>query len=70
MVGLLELAAVDGIEAVLVIRLEALLAATELPDLDALREEFAPRQADCPVVNVEIPPVSSYDALLTEGAAA
>jgi len=70
MVGLLELAAMDGIEAVLAARLEALLAAGELPELDALREEFAPRQADCPVVNVEMPPVSSYDALLIEGAAA
>jgi hypothetical protein len=41
-----------------------------LPDLKALREEFAPRQVDCPVVNVEIPPVSSYDDLLGKEVAA
>jgi len=64
MVGLLELAALDGIEAVLAARLNGLLVDGQLPDLKALREEFAPRQVDCPVVNVEIPPVSAYDDLL------
>lgn len=70
MVGLLELAAMDGVEAVLAARLNALLVDGRLPDLKALREEFAPRQADCPVVRVEIPPASAYDALLGQEAAA
>uniref|UniRef100_UPI0038B94B62 IS21 family transposase n=1 Tax=Paraburkholderia sediminicola TaxID=458836 RepID=UPI0038B94B62 len=64
MVGLLELAAMDGVEAVLAARLNALLVDGNLPDLKALREEFAPRHAACPVVNVEIPPASTYDDLL------
>jgi len=64
MVGLLELAAHDGIEAVLAQRLETLLGAGELPDLNTLREEFAPRQNELPAVCVEMPPVRSYDALL------
>ena len=63
-VGLLELAALDGVEAVLAARLNTLLVDGKLPDLKALREEFAPRHADCPVVSVEMPPVSSYDDLL------
>jgi hypothetical protein len=66
MVGLLELAAKDGIEAVLAQRLEALLGSGQLPDVKALREEFAPRQTELPTVRVEIPPVRSYDALLDE----
>ncbi len=70
MVGLLELAALDGLEAVLAARLNTLLVEGQLPELKALREEFAPRQADCPSVNVEIPPASCYDALLSEGVAA
>ncbi|CAD6563467.1 hypothetical protein LMG24235_08714 [Paraburkholderia sabiae] len=63
-VGLLELAALDGVEAVLAARLNALLVDGKLPDLKTLREEFAPRHAECPVVNVEMPPASSYDDLL------
>lgn len=70
MVGLLELAAHEGVEAVLAERLAGLLDAGELPDLRALREQFAPRQADCPRVHVEMPPASSYDALLSQGLAA
>lgn len=70
MVGLLELAAKDGIEAVLAQRLEALLVVGELPELKGLREEFAPRQAALPQVRVEIPAASSYDALLGEEVAA
>ncbi|KAK43029.1 integrase, partial [Caballeronia jiangsuensis] len=46
-VGLLELAALDGVEAVLAAHLNALLVDGKLPDLKALREEFAPRHADC-----------------------
>jgi Mu transposase, C-terminal domain len=70
MVGLLELAALDGVEALLAARLNALLVDGNLPDLKALREEFAPRHADCPVVNVEIPPASTYDDLLRKEVAA
>ena len=63
-VALLEMAARDGVEAVLAQRLEALLATGELPDLERLREEFAPRTAALPHVSVDLPPVSVYDALL------
>lgn len=63
-VGLLELAAQEGIETVLAQRLEALLERGELPDLNMLREEFAPRTTALPAVCVQIPPVRSYDALL------
>jgi hypothetical protein len=66
MVGLLELAAKEGIEAVLAQRLEALLVVGELPELKGLREQFAPRQAVLPQVSVQIPAASSYDALLGE----
>lgn len=70
MVGLLELAAREGVEAVLATRLNALLVAGRLPDLKALREEFAPRPADHPVVNIEMPSASCYDDLLGKGVAA
>jgi len=64
MVALLEMAARDGIEAVLAERLEALLVAGELPDVKGLREEFAPRKAELPQITVVIPAASVYDALL------
>jgi hypothetical protein len=63
-VALLEMAARDGIEAVLAQRLDALREAGELPDVKRLREEFAPRKTALPNVTVEIPRVSVYDALL------
>ena len=66
MIGLLELAAKDGIEAVLASRLEALLDAGELPNVKALRDVFAPRPTQLPLVHVEIPAASSYDALIAE----
>jgi hypothetical protein len=66
MVGLLELAARDGVEATLAARLEVLLTEGCLPDLKMLREAFAPRQAACPVVTVDMPPASCYDALLSQ----
>lgn len=69
MVGLLELAGHHGVEAVLAERLEALLAAGELPDLKLLRDEFAPRQALCPEVVIDMPPVAIYDELLDQVAA-
>ncbi len=69
MVGLLELAGHHGVEAVLAERFEALLAAGDLPDLKQLRDDFAPRQAVCPEVVVEMPPVAIYDELLSQVAA-
>lgn len=69
-VGLLELAAQHGVEAVLADRLNILLAAGTLPDLDQLRREFAPREAQCPDVVVQTPPAADYDALLDEGGSA
>ena len=59
----------DGVEAVLAVRLEALLAAGVLPDVKRLREEFAPRKTEVPQVTVEIPPPSVYDALLSSAQA-
>jgi hypothetical protein len=64
MVALLEMAAYDGVEAVLGERLEALLVAGELPDVKTLREEFVPRKAELPQITVVIPATSVYDALL------
>ncbi|RQQ66767.1 IS21 family transposase [Burkholderia stagnalis] len=66
MVGLLELAANHGVEAVLAERLDAMLAAGELPDLEQLRGEFAPRQAQCPEVVVDTPAAALYDTLLAD----
>lgn len=64
MVGLLELAAMEGVEAVLAERLDVLLAAGQLPELKGLREEFAPRNAVPPQVSVHMPATSIYDELL------
>ena len=63
-VGLLELAAMDGIEAALAQRLDILLGADELPNLERLREEFAPRPTELPWITINLPAASSYDALL------
>ena len=63
-VALLAMAAHDGVEGVLAQRLEALLAAGELPDLQQLRAQFAPRKAQLPQVTVEIPAAGIYDLLL------
>jgi len=65
-VGLLELAGNYGVEAELAQRLDVLLELGELPDLEALFAQFAPRQAECPIVLVEMPDASIYDALLGE----
>ena len=66
-VALLEMAARDGVEGVLAQRLDALLVAGVLPDVKRLREEFAPLKTEVPLVTVEIPPASRYDALLPSG---
>ena len=63
-VALLAMAAHDGVEGVLAQRLEALLAAGDLPDVQQLRAEFTPRQAELPQITVEIPAPSVYDVLL------
>jgi hypothetical protein len=65
-VGLLDLAANHGVEAELAERLDGLIELGELPDLKKLFDEFAPRQAECPVVLVEMPDAAIYDALLEE----
>ena len=64
MVALLEMAARDGVECILAERLEELLVARELPDVEGLREEFAPRHAELPQITVVMPAASVYDALL------
>ena len=66
-VALLEMAARDGVEALLAQRLDELLVIGELPDVKRLREEFAPRKTEVPHVTVVIPPASRYDALLPSG---
>jgi len=63
-VALLEMAAHDGVEAVLALRLDALLAHGQLPDIKLLREEFAPRHSEVPHVTVNMPAPSCYDTLL------
>ena len=66
-VALLEMAAMDGVESALAVRLDELLAGQDLPDIDALHEEFAPHRVRGSLaadVRIEIPPASIYDALL------
>lgn len=64
MVGLLELAAKEGIEALLAERLDHLLGAGELPQVERLREAFAPREIALPNIRVDLPRASAYDTLL------
>jgi hypothetical protein len=65
MVGLLELAHDRGCEADLAAELERVLAAGALPDLAQLARQFAATTIPVPDVTVLLPPVASYDALLT-----
>ena len=51
-VALLEMAARDGVEALLADRLDALRLAGELPDVKRLREEFIPRETLMPQITV------------------
>ena len=69
-VALLDMAANDGVEAVLAQRLETLLALGELPDMERLRAELAPRRTAVPTITVDIPPASLYDKLLPSARAA
>lgn len=64
MVGLLDLAGNGACEAALAQRLALLLAAGELPELEQLRHEMAPRLALHPTVTVVLPALASYDRLL------
>lgn len=64
MVGLLDLAGNGGCEATLAQRLAVLLAAGEMPDLEELQQEMAPRPTQCPIVTVVLPTLASYDCLL------
>ena len=66
-VALLEMAALEGVEAALAVRLDGLLAVGELPDVEGLREEFAPRKTVVPQVTVEMPSLRRYDELLSRG---
>jgi hypothetical protein len=62
-VGLLALAA-EGHEAALALELEQLHASNELPDLDALTQQLAPRPSAIPTVAVLLPELTSYDGLI------
>lgn len=64
MVGLLDLAGNGSCEAALAQRLALLLAAGDLPDLERLQDEMAPRPARHPEVHVVLPELASYDRLL------
>lgn len=67
MVGLLELAHERACEAELAAVIEVDLDAGRLPDLDAMRERFAPSTAKIPDVAVELAPLTVYDEIATFG---
>jgi transposase InsO family protein len=69
MVELLAMAHERACEADLAEALAAELAEGRLPDLDVLRQRFAPHPGALPEVVVELAPLSTYDALLTGDAA-
>ena len=64
-VGLLVLAA-EGHEAQLATELEQLIELDQLPDLLALTALLAPRPGVLPIVNVDLPGLAGFDALLGE----
>jgi transposase InsO family protein len=64
MVELLDLADRANVVAELAAVLAALQAQDELPDIDALRERFAPRPPAMPDVQVQLPSTAVYDELL------
>lgn len=64
MVDLLDLADRANVVAELAEVLGALLLGDELPDIEALRERFAPRPTLMPVVQVVMPAAAAYDELL------
>jgi hypothetical protein len=63
-VGLLDLAGNGGCEAALAQRLTLLLASGEIPDLEQLQQEMAPRPTLYRTVSVVLPDLASYDCLL------
>lgn len=64
MVDLLDLADRFNVVAELAQELGAINERGELPDMDKLRAQFAPRPSQMPEVRVVLPSVASYDALL------
>jgi hypothetical protein len=64
MVDLLDLADRFNVVAELAVALGALHERDELPDIDALRERFAPRPTLMPNVQVVMPAAAVYDELL------
>jgi transposase InsO family protein len=68
MVSLLELAAYHGVEATLAERLDATLAAGQLPDIKQLRLEVIVPLSPYPELSIETPNLAIYDNLLEEGA--
>jgi len=64
MVGLLDLADRANVVAELAIELGRLLDSGELPDIEVLRDRFAPRPAQMPQVVVVLPSAAVYDELL------
>jgi hypothetical protein len=64
MVDLLDLADRANVVAELAGVLAALLATGELPDIELLREQFAPRPSVMPQVTVVLPSTAVYDELL------
>lgn len=65
MIGLLELAAGQACEAELGAVLTAHLETGELPDLDELRVRLQPRLAAPPTIEVPLPTIATYDALIS-----
>lgn len=65
MVGLLDLAMRGACEAALAHRLTQILDAGLLPELPLLEAELAPRPPLCVEVNVQLPALASFDALLS-----
>lgn len=63
MIALLELAAGHGCEAALAVRLSEIAERDELPDVEQLAQEFAPREAALPAVTVVLPSLETYDHL-------
>jgi hypothetical protein len=65
-VGLLALAHEGGCEADLAqVITEQLERGGGVPELAALQARFAPAIAAPPLIHVELPPIASYDALLS-----
>ena len=62
--AVLDLAGNGGCEAELAQRLARRLVSGELPDLEQLQQEMAPRPALYPAVTVVLPELASYDPLL------